>query len=66
MEELIKELNQFKDSTGEGYKLFKNTVDELCTKGISKGCYQDYGALCSVVKILTFCECYIKEGSNEK
>lgn len=64
IEELTKELDQFKDTTGQGYSTFKNTVDELCSKGISKGCYQDYGALCSILRIITLCENYIKEGDK--
>nr|DAQ16574.1 MAG TPA: hypothetical protein [Caudoviricetes sp.] len=64
LEEIQKELDQFKDTTGQGYNTFKNTINELCSKGISKGCYQDYGALCSIMNILTFCKNYIKEGDK--
>ena len=32
---------------------------ELCSKGIGKGCYQDYGVLTDVLNILTECQCYL-------
>ncbi len=48
----------------DGLECFKATVEELCKKGVAKGCYQDYGVLADVVSILTFCESYIKENNN--
>ena len=64
LEEIQKELDQFKDTTGQGYNTFKNAINELCSKGISKGCYQDYRALCSIMNILALCKNYIKEGDK--
>ena len=46
----------------EEYKLFYDTVEMLCSKGVGKGCYQDYTVLFDVVQILTICEEIIKEG----
>ena len=47
-------------TTPKDYKLFHDTIDELCSKGIGKGCYQDYGILTDVLSILTECETYMK------
>ena len=38
--------------TTEDAKIFKDTVEMLCNKGIGKGCYQDYTVLADVVSIL--------------
>lgn len=37
-------------------KAVKDTIDELCTKGIAKGCYQDYGLLIAILDLLTAIE----------
>lgn len=44
----------------EDYDIFKDTVDMLCAKGVSKGIYQDYSVLIDVLQILTICEKFIK------
>ena len=44
----------------EDAKNFKDSIDELCAKGVGKGCYQDYKILCSIVGILSICEEIIK------
>ena len=54
---ILKILANYK--TPEDRDLFHDTIDELCSKGIGKGCYQDYGVLCDVLKILTDCETYL-------
>lgn len=46
-------------TTPEDRDLFHDTIDELCSKGIAKGCYQDYGVLTDVLNILTECQCYL-------
>lgn len=46
--------------TKKDYKIFFDTVETLCSKGISKGVYQDYTVLIDVVSILTICESIIK------
>lgn len=45
----------------EDAELFKSTVDELCKKGIGRGCYQDYGVLSDILSILSQCEILIKK-----
>ena len=47
-------------TTPEDRDLFHDTIDELCSKGIAKGCYQDYAVLSDVLTILTDCETYMK------
>lgn len=37
-------------------KAVKDTIDELCLKGVAKGCYQDYGLLNALLDILTAIE----------
>ncbi len=37
-------------------KIFNDTIDELCKKGIPNGCYQNNTVLLDVVSILTICE----------
>ena len=46
----------------EDAKLFIDTVDMLCKKGVAKGCYQDFSVLMDVLQILSICETIIKEG----
>lgn len=58
MERIKKILDNY---TKEDYKLVHDTVDELCSKGISKGCFQDYNILADIVAILSYCENIIKE-----
>lgn len=38
-------------------KAVKDTIDELCNKGVAKGCYQDYGLLIALLDII----CTIEE-----
>lgn len=38
---------------GISAKDFKETVDELCSKGIGNGCYQDYNLLLIVLSCMT-------------
>lgn len=47
-------------TTSRDCKLFHDTIEELCSNGIAKGCYQDYGVLTDVLSILTECETYMK------
>lgn len=47
------------------YKLFHDTVDELCAKGIAEGCYQDYVALMQVVNCLSQIESSLKENESK-
>lgn len=46
----------------EDYKLFYDTVEMLCAKGVGNGCYQDYTVLVDVVQILSLCEEIVKGG----
>ena len=46
-------------TTPEDRDLFHDTIDELCSKGIGKACYQDYGVSTDVLNILTECQCYL-------
>ncbi len=48
----------------EDHKIFHETIDELCGKGIAKGCFQDYGVLSDILNILTQCEAIIKNGGG--
>ncbi len=57
MEKIQEILNKY---TKEDYQIFYDTVDMLCKKGISKGCYQDYTVLTDVIAILSICEELIK------
>lgn len=41
-------------------KAVKDTIDELCNKGIAKGCYQDYGLLIALMDILCTIEDDVK------
>ena len=43
-------------------KAFHDTVDMLFSKGIAKGCYQDFSMLMDVITILSISEAIIKEG----
>lgn len=36
--------------------VFHNTIDELCSKGIGKGTYQDFTVLADLIQILDVCE----------
>lgn len=47
------------------YQEFHDTVDEFCSKGISKGCFQDYGILAQVVACLSQIEYALKESENK-
>lgn len=37
-------------------KAVHDMIDELCAKGIAKGCYQDYGLLIAFLEVLTAIE----------
>lgn len=37
-------------------KAVHDMIDELCAKGIAKGCYQDYGLLIAFLDIITAIE----------
>lgn len=63
MERIKKILDNY--TTEEDYKLFKQTNDELCKKGIAKGCFQDYTVLADVVSILSICESIVKDKAKE-
>ena len=58
----IKEV--LKKFTIDDYKIFHDTVDMLCSKGIGNGCYQDYSVLMDVISILTIAEALVKEGTE--
>jgi hypothetical protein len=55
--ERIKEI--LKKYTPEDEKIFKDTVEMLCSKGIGNGCYQDYTVLMDVISILSAAECIV-------
>ena len=55
----VAKLKQFLQNV-HNKKAVKDTIDELCTKGIAKGCYQDYGLLIALLDILTAIEGDIK------
>ena len=58
MDKILKILANY--TTPRDCKLFHDTVNELCSNGIAKGCYQDYAVLSDVLTILTDCETYMK------
>ena len=58
MDKILKILANY--TTPRDYKLFHDTIDELCSKGIAKAYYQDYAVLSDVLTILTDCETYMK------
>ena len=37
-------------------KAVHDTIDELCKRGIAKGCFQDYGLLIAILDLLTALE----------
>ncbi len=37
-------------------KAVHDTIDELCSKGVGNGCYQDYGLLIAILDLLTAIE----------
>lgn len=45
--------------TPEDAKIFKDTVEMLCSKGVGSGCYQDYTVLMDVIGILCAAECIV-------
>ena len=47
--------------TADDLEDVKATVDELCKKGIARGCYQDYTILADVISVLTIFEEAVKE-----
>lgn len=47
------------------YQKFHDTVDELCTKGIGNGCFQDYIALTIVINCLSQIEDALKESEHK-
>lgn len=48
----------------EDHKIFHETVDKLCGKGIANGCFQNYGVLSDVLNILNECEIIIKNSKG--
>lgn len=40
------------------------TIDELCSRGIAKGCYQDYAMLSDVLTLLGAFEKAVKPGES--
>lgn len=44
----------------------EQTVNELCAKGISKGCYQNYAALMEVLNIVSQAEMHYERTVAEK
>lgn len=50
----------------EDYKVFGDTIDMLCSKGIGNGCYQDMTVLMDILSILSICKIYLQEGNNEE
>ncbi|MEG0614294.1 MAG: hypothetical protein RR540_00950 [Oscillospiraceae bacterium] len=52
--------------TKADYKIFFDTTDMICKKGIARGTYQDTGVMVDVVTILSICESIIKDGSLEQ
>lgn len=57
MERIKEILDKYK--TERQKKLFKDTVDMLCSKGIANGCYQDYTVVVDVLEVLSICETII-------
>lgn len=57
MERIKEILDNYK--TERKKKLFKDTVDMLCSKGIANGCYQDYTVVTDVLEVLAICETII-------
>lgn len=37
-------------------KAVHDTIDELCSKGVGKGCFQDYGLLIAILDLLSAIE----------
>ena len=37
-------------------KAFHDMIDELCAKGVAKGCYQDYGLLIAFLDVISTIE----------
>ena len=61
----IKTIEQILDYyVAEDYEIFKETIDELCKMGISKGCFQDYAILSDILAILTVCQNIVKSKSD--
>lgn len=47
------------------YQKFHDTVDELCAKGLGKGCFQDYTVLAIVVGCLSQIEVALQESERK-
>lgn len=55
--EIIKDiLTKYKNEKN----IFHETIEELITKGIPQGCYQNYALLFDIVRILYICEDKLK------
>lgn len=62
MEKLKKILSNY---TPEDDVQLKKTIEELCSKGIGKGCFQDYGMLSDVIECMYELVNIIKNGENK-
>lgn len=51
----VAKLKQFLQNV-HNKKAVHDMIDELCAKGIAKGCYQDYGLLIAFLEVLTAIE----------
>ena len=60
--ERIKEILDNYDA--KGLRIFKESVNELFEKGFANGCFQDYGVVADISRILSICEAVIKDGQN--
>ena len=52
----VAKLKQFLQNV-HNKKAVHDMLDELCAKGVAKGCYQDYGLLIAFLEVLTAIEC---------
>ena len=46
----------------EDAEKLKKIIEELCCKGIAKGCYQDYLMLADLIDMLSCLVCIVAEG----
>lgn len=53
MEEIMNILSKYDK---DDLKVFTETIDMLCSKGIAYGCYQDYTMLTDIIRILGICK----------
>ena len=50
--------------TPENYAIFHDTFNELCSRGIGNGVYQDMTVLVDIIEIIAACEQIIKKGEK--